>query len=175
MKGKSKRQREDGPPRPRPRPRPRTRPRPRPTSQPISQPEPLPPSSSIVLGTEYKRADQTWEIGGSNENLITIVDYHIRTFVLCVVPVSFLRSSGDNSWAYIFHVIGCCVENGHDGSVLDGDGNQHREDSREEPRAGVYLLRNAGELVLHSRGGLGCPLPRRGWRPFPALSEVRFL
>ncbi len=148
MKGKSKRQRNDGPPRPRTRP----------ISQFISQPEPLPPYTSINLGTKYKRADQTWEIGGSNENLITIVDYHLQTFVLCVVPVSFLRSSGDNSWAYIYHVIGCCVENGLDGSVLDGEGNRYTEDSREQPRAGLYMLRNAGELILQSRGGLACPL-----------------
>lgn len=129
-------------------------------------------SSSIILGTRYIRADETWEVEGSN--VITIVDYHLPTLVLCAIPGSFLQSSGDNSWAYVYHVIRCCVANGQGGMVVDGEGNEHKDDSRVEPMVGLYMFRNAdpSRISVPSRGPQSNRSPKTGAPSLDLPSET---
>jgi len=98
-------------------------------------------SAVVTLGTTYVRANMHWTTGPGNP-IIVIVDALLPDLHLCVIPILFLESSGDNSWAYVYTVLRCCVENGQGGMVIDHLGREHADESEKVPTAGKYRFRN---------------------------------
>lgn len=95
------------------------------------------------LGTPYRTAFKSWVPSGDANAAIIIYDGVIKTLRLCIIPTPFLEASGDNSWSYIYFVLGCVVDG--EGVVADLNGNEYVRTSDEVPASGHYEFRKPGK------------------------------